>query len=164
MKTLSVRKLALWAVVAGLYAAVTLLTASFAYGPVQFRVAECLSVLCCFSPGMTVGITLGCLVANLFSVVSALDMVVGTAATLLACLLMSRCKNPVTMVLPNVLVNGLFIGAMLAWVYTPDAFWQGFLVNGLQVVVGETAVMVLLGVPLFVFLKKSPRLQKQLRG
>ena len=87
---ITTKRLTLWAVTAALYTAVTLVTASFAYGPVQFRVAEALSVLCCFAPHMTVGITLGCFLANVFSTVSALDMVVGTGATLLACLLMSK--------------------------------------------------------------------------
>ena len=108
---------------------------------------------------MTVGITLGCFLANIFSTVSALDMVVGTSATLLACLLMSRCRRPVTMVLPNVLCNAVLVGAMLGWVLTPDAFWQGFAVNALQVAVGEIAVMVLLGVPLFLFVQKSNRVR-----
>lgn len=164
MRQISVKKLALWAVMAALYAAITLLTASFAFGPVQFRLADAMCVLCCFAPHMTAGVTLGCFLANLFSSVSALDMVVGTAATLVACLWMTRCRRAVCMVLPNVLANGILVGAMLAWVYTPGAFWQGFLLNGLQVAAGELAVMVVLGVPLFVYIRRSTRLLRQLRG
>ncbi len=164
MKTVSTKKMALWAMTAALYAAITLLTASFAYGPVQFRVAEALSMLCCFAPHMTVGVTLGCFLANLLSPVSALDVVVGTAATLLACLWMSRCRRGFFAVLPNVVCNGLIIGAMLAWVYTPNAFWQGFLVNGLQVAVGELAVMVLLGLPLYACLRRRPEIRDRIGG
>ena len=158
---ISVRKMSQWAILAALYAAITLLTASFAFGPVQFRIAEALSVLCCFQPHLAVGVSLGCLIANLFSTVSALDIIVGTFATVCACLMMAGRKNIFAVVLPNVLVNGLFIGAMLAYLYTPTAFWQGFLLNGAQVAVGELAVMCLLGAPLFYFLKKNPKtLQK----
>jgi len=153
-----------WAILAALYTAITLLTASFAFGPVQFRMAEALSVLCCFQPHLGVGITLGCFIANLFSTVSALDIVVGTLATLLACLMMARCQNVFLMILPNVLVNGIFIGAMLAWLlYPADAFWEGFLINGGQVALGELAVMVLLGAPLFLFLKKNPKTLEKLQ-
>ena len=162
MKKLNTRKMALWAMIAALYAAVTLLTASFAYGPIQFRVAEALSVFCCFAPHMTVGVTLGCFLANLLSPVSALDVVVGTAATLLACLWMSRCRKGFLAMLPNVVCNGVMVGAMLAWVYTPTAFWQGFLVNGLQVAAGEIAVMLLLGLPLHAFLRRRPDLRQRL--
>lgn len=160
---ITAKKLALWGITAALYAAITLSTASFSFGPVQFRIAEALTVLCCFCPHMTVGLTLGCFVANLFSTVSVLDIAVGTAATFFACLLMTKCKRAATMVLPNVLLNALMVGAMLAWVLTPTAFWQGFLVNALQVGVGELAVMVLLGVPLYLFIKKNTRLREILQ-
>ena len=153
---MTTRKIALCGIIAGLYAAITVLTSAFAFGPVQFRLAEALAVLCCFEPVLTVGVTLGCFIANLFSTVSALDMVVGTLATLTACLIMTRCRRTWTAIWPNVLVNGVFIGAMLAWVTAPRAaFWQAFWICGLQVAAGELAVMVILGAPLYTYLKKS---------
>ena len=39
MKKLTTRQIALNGVAAGLYAAITILTASFAYGNIQFRIA-----------------------------------------------------------------------------------------------------------------------------
>ena len=45
MKKLTTRQIALNGVVAGLYAAITILTASFAYGNIQFRIADSLCVL-----------------------------------------------------------------------------------------------------------------------
>ena len=149
------RKIALCGIAAGLYAAITLLTSSFAYGPVQFRVAEALSVLCCFEPTLVVGITLGCFVSNIFSTVSALDMIFGTLATLLASLCMTKCRRMWQTVLPNVVLNGLIIGALIAWTSAPDAFLEMFLINGAQVAVGELAVMLVLGLPLYGYLKKS---------
>ena len=82
MKKITSRQIALNGLVAGLYAAVTILTASFAYGNIQFRIAEALCPLVALEPSLTIGLTLGCLIANLFSTVSALDIIVGTAATL----------------------------------------------------------------------------------
>lgn len=161
---LTTRKIALCGVTAGLYAAVTLLTSSFAFGPVQFRLAEALTVLCCFEPTLVLGMTLGCFVANIFSTVSALDMVVGTLATALACLWMTKCRRALWAVLPNVLLNGVFIGALLAWTTAPGAFWAMFWVNGLQVAAGELAVMACLGVPLFGYLKKSGLVAKLTEG
>lgn len=69
------RQIALNGLVAGLYAAVTILTASFAYGNIQFRIAEALCPLVALEPSLTIGLTLGCLIANLFSTVSALDII-----------------------------------------------------------------------------------------
>jgi len=155
MKKFTIRQLALNGVVAALYAALTILTASFAYGPIQFRISEALCVLVCFEPTLTVGLTLGCLIANLFSTVSALDIIVGTSATLLACLLTVRIRKAWLVPLPAIICNAIIVGAMLAWVYTPSAFWQGFLLDAAEVGAGEAAVLYVLGVPLYLYLKKS---------
>lgn len=42
---LNTRQIALNGIVAGLYAAITILTASFAYGNIQFRISEALMML-----------------------------------------------------------------------------------------------------------------------
>ena len=87
MKKLNTRQIALNGVVAGLYAAITILTASFAYGDIQFRIADAMCLLVVLEPSLTVGLTLGCVIANIFSTVSVLDIVVGSAATLIGCLI-----------------------------------------------------------------------------
>lgn len=76
MKKLNTRQIALNGIVAGLYAAITILTASFAYGNIQFRISEALMMLLLFEPHLTIGLTIGCLIANLFSTVSVLDIVI----------------------------------------------------------------------------------------
>lgn len=98
---------------------------------------------------------MGCLIANLFSTVSALDIVVGSLATLIAALWTSRCHKAWMIPLPPVLVNFVMVGAMLAWVYTPDTFLQGFLLMGAQVAFGELVVLYALGLPLTLYLCKS---------
>ena len=119
MKHITSRQIALNGLIAGLYAVVTILTASFAYGNIQFRLAEALCLLVALEPTLTVGLTLGCLIANLFSTVSALDIIVGTAATLLACLLTRYIKNTWLLPLPTILCNMLMVGAMLSALYMP---------------------------------------------
>lgn len=164
MKKFSTRQLALNGVIAALYAAVTLLTASFAFGQVQFRIADALCVLVCFDPALTVGLTLGCLIANLFSTVSALDIVIGTAGTLLGCLLTVRIRRPWLVPVPTILSNACLVGAMLAWVYMPDALVQGFFINAGYVALGEAVVLYALGVPLFLYMRRTnliAKLEKQ---
>lgn len=165
MKKLSTAQIALNGIVAGLYAAVTILTASFAYGNIQFRICECLCVLVCFEPSLTVGLTLGCLLANVFSTVSVLDIVIGTAATLLSCLLTMHLRRAFLVPLPAIICNAVMVGAMLAWVLTDEqVFWQSFLVFGAEVAAGEAAVMYALGIPLYLFVKKTALLDKLKRG
>lgn len=160
MKKLTIRELAFCGVLAAVYAVVTMATASFAYGPIQFRITEALCVLPFFAPVTSLGLFIGCLVANLFSTVSVLDIVIGSAATLIGCVWTSKLRNKWLVPLPTVLANGVMVGAMLAAVYTPDAFWSGFLTMGAQVAVGELAVMLVLGLPLMAYLQKSQILSR----
>lgn len=160
MKNISVRRLCACAIVAALYAALTILTAPFSYGLIQFRLAEALVVLCALSPQLGIGITVGCFLANIFSTVTALDAVVGTAATALACLWTAKCKKTWLVIVPNILTNTVLIGGMLGLVLMPDKLPMGFLFCGGQVAVGEIAVMGLLGVPLYLFAKRTNFVEK----
>jgi uncharacterized membrane protein len=127
---------------------------------VQFRLSEALCILPAFVPVTGIGLTVGCFVANLFSTVSALDIVIGTLATAIGCLFTTRCKKVWTMPLPTVISNTVLVGAMLAFVYSPDALLQGFVVNAAGVALGELVVLYALGVPLAVLLKKSNALSR----
>ena len=119
-------------------------------------------VLCCFEPLLGVGITLGCFLANLFSTVTALDMVIGTLASALACLWTARCKKSWLLPLPSILCNGLLVGGMLAFVLFPENLLAGFAVSFVQVAFGELVVLTVLGLPLYFFAKKTDFLKKAL--
>ena len=55
------------ALVAALYAALTIAIAPLSYGPVQFRISEALKALVLVQPWLIPGIVVGTFVANLFS-------------------------------------------------------------------------------------------------
>ena len=99
----------------------------------QFRLSEALIVLCWFEPVLGVGVTLGCFLANIFSTVTALDMIIGTLATGVACLITPHIKNPWLMPLPNILSNAILVGGMLAYVIFPENLLTGFLIAFAQV-------------------------------
>lgn len=161
---LSTKQIALNGIVAGLYAAVTILTASFAYGPVQFRIADALCLLVGLCPGVTVGLTVGCLIANLFSTVSLLDIVIGSAATLLGCLLTQKLRSVWLLPIPTVLCNAVLVGTLLAFTSTGESgFFPALALYGAQVAVGETVVLYVLGVPLYLAAERSGFLQRLLR-
>ena len=163
MKKITPRQIALSGIAAGLYVAVTVLTASFAYGNIQFRIADAMCLLVCIEPSLTVGLTLGCLIANLFSTVSALDIIIGTAGTLLGCLLTVHIKKTWLLPLPTILSNAILVGAMLSWLYMPsEQFWYGLLVFGGEVGAGEAAVLYVLGIPLYYAMKKTNFIEKLL--
>ncbi|MBQ6799454.1 MAG: QueT transporter family protein [Oscillospiraceae bacterium] len=152
MKT---RKLAFCGIIACLYAVVTLTTSAFAFGPIQFRVAEVLCMLCFFTPSAIWAVTAGCFLANLFSPLP-LDLLFGTLATLVGCLGAARCKNPWVIPLPVALANAVIVGAELAIAFYPaELFLTGIIISGLQVAIGEFAVLYVLGVPLLKLLQRS---------
>lgn len=76
------------ALIAALYAVVTIICAPLSYSFAQFRFSELLNLLVFFNPSYTFGLTLGCLLANLMSTAGIYDIVFGTLATLISCLLM----------------------------------------------------------------------------
>ena len=156
------------AIIGAIYTVLTLLCAVFglAYGGVQFRFSEALTLLPIFSAAAVPGLTIGCLVSNIFSSVSPLDTVVGTLATLLAAVCTRKCRHikigniPVLSMLFPVIFNAVFIGAEIAFVSGEASFLPVFLVNMLSVGAGEAAVIVTLGVALIVCIRKNSRIRE----
>ena len=65
MRKFSTQDLARGAVVAAVYAVLTLFLPIPQYGEVQFRVAECMTLLPFLFPWATPGLIVGCFLANL---------------------------------------------------------------------------------------------------
>lgn len=140
------------ALIAAIYTALTYLAGlmNLAYGPVQFRFSEALTVLPFLLPEAVPGLFIGCVVSNLLSPYGALDLVVGSLATLIAAFWTGKCRRRYLAPLPPVLCNAALVGAMLAWYETGSSagFAPAFAYNALTVGVGEAAVCYLLGLPL----------------
>ena len=160
MSNSRLRKLCRAAVVGALYAAVTLLLAPISYGNLQCRVSEALCILPWFFPETACGLFAGCFLANLLGGNGPLDMVLGSLATLIAGLMTARLRHRGLALLPPVLVNAVIVGAMLAWVITPDSFWASYPVFAAEVAVGEAVAMYALGLPLSYLLQRIPYVKK----
>ena len=91
MRKFDTKQLTLAAVIAAAYAALTLCLP--AYGAIQVRLSEAFTVLPFLFPAAVPGVAVGCLVANLLSPYGLIDVVCGTAATLLAALWTSRIRH-----------------------------------------------------------------------
>lgn len=159
MKRFSVRSLCLSAVIAALYAALTLGFQAISYGAVQFRISEAMTLLPALFPEAVPGLAVGCLISNLFNPMGATvyDVVFGTLATLLAAVLTQRIRGSIWLrALPPVVCNAVIIGLVLTYGYGVDLLWMNILTVG----IGEAAVCYVLGVPLVRVLEKQPLLQK----
>ena len=156
MSKMSVRDLTLAAVLAGVYAVLTLALPIPQYHGVQLRVAEALTVLPFLFPAATPGLFVGCVIANLASPFP-LDVVCGSAATLLAAKLTEKMPNRWLAPLPPVVCNAVIVGAEVAWMQTGfgPAFWPAYVLNALSVGFGELVACYVLGL---VLLNALPRI------
>ncbi|SHI10839.1 Uncharacterized membrane protein [Sporobacter termitidis DSM 10068] len=162
---MTIRKIAFAGVIAAVYAVLTMVLAPISYGPIQFRLSEVLCILPFFFPFSAWGLFIGCVVANLLSAYGLLDIVFGSLATLLAALCtmyIGRLSKEHAAVkalacLPPVVINGLVIGALIAYETTaaPGAFWPAFIASGLQVGFGELVILYVLGLPALILLPRS---------
>lgn len=142
-KNITPARLAIMAMVAAIYAVLTIVL-PLSYGDIQFRIAEILVLLCFYNKDYCVSLTLGCAIANLFSPFALIDVPVGSAATLIAVILMWKCPSLYVASLFPVITNGLLVGAELTYMYNTP-FW----LNAASVAIGEFAVICIAGVILF---------------
>ena len=159
------RQIALAGIIAAIYAVMSLLSSVFgiAYGPIQCRFSEALTVLPFLFPEAIPGLFIGCVVTNLMSTVGPLDIIFGSLATLLAALWTRRMPSKWLAPLPPVLCNGVIIGAMLAWyeVGFTSAFWGMFAFNAVTVGLGEALACYVLGLLLLRVISRTPGLPNQ---
>lgn len=155
---MSTKKLVTAAVIASVYAVVTIAIAPFSYGLMQIRISEALTILPMFTSAAIPGLFVGCLLANIISPIGIVDMLLGSLATLLAAYGSYKLKNHKWLVpLPPILVNGLVIGWMLYYVYGVDV---SLLACMLWVAGGEAIACYGLGMPLIIALNKRKEIFK----
>ena len=167
MKNLSVRRLVRCAVIAAVYVVVCLVLAPFSYGAVQVRVAEALCLLPVFGAEYIVGVTLGCFLANLLGS-TVVDVVFGTLATLLACLVTYKLRDirvkglAIPASLPPVVFNMIIVGAFEITFFFSDGAPTAMLAvfNAVTVGIGEPISCTILGVALVKLIESNASLNK----
>jgi uncharacterized membrane protein len=147
------------AVIAALYATITLVLAPISYGELQVRLSEALMILPFFTPAAIPGLFLGCAIANLGSPFGILDIVVGSMATLIAAIITSKIKKPVLVPLPTIIVNAVFV---------PFVLWYSiglpYFITMLWVGLGEAIALYAIGYPILLFINKNEKLKNLLKG
>lgn len=150
--------------IAAIYAAATYLSAVFgiAYGNIQFRFSEALTILSVFTPAAVPGLTIGCILGNITSPFGVWDIIFGSLATLLAAISARALRNikikgfPFFSLLMPVVFNALIVGAELTFLLpaqTPSLAL--FAISALEVGAGELAVCLAGGIPLFYGIRKT---------
>jgi len=142
------------AIIAALYAALTLLLAPISYGEVQVRISESLTLLPILMPEAVPALAIGCLIANVLGGCTIFDIVFGTLATLLAAVCTRRLRHRLVLAsaMP-VIFNGVIIGAVVHYAYAPVI---PLLLCMLLVALGEAIACMLLGPMVLRAVKRIP--------
>ena len=153
------------AFIVALYAVITILCAPLSYEFSQFRFSEALNLLVFFNPTYTIGLTVGCFIANVASTVGPLDMVFGTLATLISCLLIvwfsKICKNLFINGLIPSLINAIIVPFViyLSSMGTSDSFELSamyWIMFG-WIFLGEFVCITVIGYPIILTLTKKAK-------
>lgn len=147
------------AIVAALYAVLTLLLPMASYGPIQLRFSEILVLLVFYNKRFIPGLVLGCAIANLFSPMAAFDVVFGTLSSYVAFRLILKSKN-------------LFIASLwpVLMVIVPALGTYFILANDavlfimiLEFMASEFIMVSIIGVLIFKMLEKNDGFMKRIR-
>ena len=147
------------AMIAALYVTLTYLASLFGLdkGAIQFRISEMLCILPAFFPEAVLGLTIGCILANLMTGCLALDIVFGSLATLIGALgarfLRKIPKKFAWLIpLPTILSNAIIVPFVIKYVYMTEGLYFFFFFT---VGLGELICAGILGTFLYFSLKKS---------
>ena len=148
--------------IAAIYVVFTAPFANIAYGPIQFRLAEVLTVLPIFSAATIPGVTLGCFIANLINPnnLGPVDIIGGSLATLIAgyfSWLIGKKNKPLG-IIPPIVFNGLIVGGYLPFLLVDSGSTvtlQAIGVSMLSVAGSEAVLLVVLGLPLIAIIAKT---------
>ncbi len=107
------------AMIAAIYVVLTVIGASFAFGPVQIRFSEALTVLPAFTPAGIPGVFLGCLISNIITGALLPDVIFGSLATLIGAVFtwMLRNQSRYLAPLPPIIANAVVVPFVLKYAY-----------------------------------------------
>lgn len=161
------------AIIAALYAVLTMALWEISSAGIQFRLSEALCVLPAFTPAAIPGLFIGCAIANVIGG-TWIDVVFGSLATLIAAICSYfigrafrtgktekvRLGANLLVPLPPVIFNALIIPFVLYFGYglTSTLGVEGMFpvlgLHALTVGAGEAAVCYIIGIPLMMILNK----------
>ncbi|WP_270912973.1 QueT transporter family protein [Allofournierella sp. CML151] len=164
---MNTKRLVRAAMVAAIYVVLCLVLAPFSYGAVQVRLAEMLCLLPVFGAEYIVAVTLGCFLANLLGS-TLVDVVFGTAATLVACLLTYAVRKmrmgglAIPAAIPPIVSNAVIVGALELTFFLPGVTGTAALAawNALTVGIGEVVSCGILGVALVKLMESNAGLRR----
>ncbi len=149
------------ALIAAIYAVLTVLIQSISYGPIQFRISEMLTILPVFMTEAIPGLAIGCLIANILSAYGVYDMIFGTFATLIAAVMTYKLRNRILFAgFPPVIINALIV-PMIFILSGSEASFAAYIFNFATIFISEAIIVYIFAIPLAYGIRKQfPNLLK----
>jgi uncharacterized membrane protein len=144
------------ALIAALYATVTVIFAPISYRVIQVRISEALTLMPFLWIEAIPGLFVGCFIANILGGNGPLDIVLGSFATLIAAVLTRFAPNKLLAATSPVVVNGVVVGTYLAFLLE-----MPIVPSILYVAVGEAIACYALGLPLLRLMSHFPYFQQK---
>lgn len=141
------------AMIAAVYVVLTVVFAPIAFGQVQIRIAEALTILPLFTPAAIPGLFIGCLIGNIIGGAVLPDIIFGSLATLIAAVFtyMLRKQSKYLAPLPPIIANIIVVPLVLRYAYgvlLPIPFMM------LTVGIGEVVSCGVLGIIVYTALQR----------
>ena len=153
------RGIALVAITAALYVALTAPFGILGFEMVQFRFSEILCLLAFIDPIYGVGITIGCFFANLASPFGLLDIAVGTFCTALSVICISKSKNLfLATIWPTIF--SIPVAGVITLMSTAGV---GFIATAAWLALCEFIMVTVIGYPVFRTILKNPEIYMLLK-
>lgn len=142
-KGMSVKFITQAAVIAAIYVVLVVIFNYISFGPVQFRIAEALTILPYFTPAAIPGLFVGCIIANILGGAIVWDVVFGSIATLIGAIgtYLLR-KNKWLAPVPPIVANTIIVPFVLKFAYGSEGMFAMFFVT---VGAGEIIVCGIIG-------------------
>lgn len=153
------KKIIMTAVIAAVYATLTIFLAPLSYGAVQLRLSEIVTLLAFINPSFTPGLVIGCMIANIFSPFGIIDVLIGSIATFFAVYPMRYTKNLYIASLMPVISNAVIVGLEIAILSALPKIETIFYVG-----VGEFAAVSICGVIFIKLISKNQKLMDYLKN
>ena len=142
------------AIIAALYVVLTWVSSllGLSSGVIQLRISEALYALAIFMPSAVLGLSVGCILSNLLVGGILVDVIFGSAATLIGAFLTYKLrKSPYLALIPPILSNAFIIPLILKFGYGFEGSVWFF---ALTVGAGELISCGVFGVILYLALRK----------
>ncbi len=151
------KKITRAALVAAIYATLTMMLPVFSYGPIQLRISEILTLLAYYNPIYIAAITVGVAISNLVSPLGMIDVLVGSLHSLISLYFMHKAKSLRIASLFPALFSFIIGLEIVLFSSEPISF---FAVTS-QIMISELLIVSLVGVPVFKALEKHPLFREE---